>query len=154
MNLVGKWSWAIAYLNCRRSHYLHLKNQRVHFQFALFETKYSLKRSKTREQKHTAKPVWFNADIRFLAFEMIGRASGVLRTSFVCFIGCCIVFAIVNTITNLWLRNTSAIETREFTVNAWWICAAFFVWSVFTIIFMVLEENRIINTLHFGVQFS
>lgn len=48
-----------------------------------------------------AQPIWFNANICFLAFEMIGRAGCVLWTTFVRLIGSGIVFAVIDAIADL-----------------------------------------------------
>lgn len=62
---------------------------------------------------------------------MICWACCILWTAFVCFIWCCIIFTVVDSVTNLWLWNASAIETSEFAINTWWICATFFVRSIY-----------------------
>lgn len=84
-----------------------------------------------------AQPVRLDADIRLFAFQMVRWTCRVLRTTLVRLVRRAIVFAIVDTVAYLRLRNASSIQTSEFAVNAWRICAALFVRSIFAIVLVV-----------------
>lgn len=77
------------------------------------------------------KPIWLDTDVSFLAFKVICWAGRVLWTAFVCFIWSSVILTVINSVTNLWLWNASAIEAREFTVDTWWICATFFIRAIY-----------------------
>lgn len=77
---------------------------------------------------HTiTKPIWLDADVCFLAFEVICWTGGIAWTAFMRFVWRGIIFAIIDTIAHLWLWNTSAIETGELTIDARRICTTLFI---------------------------
>lgn len=84
-----------------------------------------------------AQPIRFDANIRFFAFQMIRWTRRVLWTAFVCLIGCAIIFAIVDAITDLSLWYASTVQTGEFTIDTWRIRTAFFVGTIFAVVLMI-----------------
>jgi len=84
-----------------------------------------------------AKPVRFHADIRLLAFKMIQWTRSVTGTTLVRLVGRNIVFAIVDTVAHLRLRNAAIIGTGKFARCTGWINASLLVATIPAIVLVI-----------------
>lgn len=84
-----------------------------------------------------AEPIGLNANIGFLALEMVGRTGSVHGTTLVRFVTSGVVFAVVDSVTDLRLWYATLVRASELTSSARSIDAAFLVAAILTIVFVI-----------------
>lgn len=84
-----------------------------------------------------AQPIWFDANICLLAFQVIRWACRVLRASFMRLIRCCVILAIVDTVTNLSLRNAATVEASKLSIGTRRILTIHLIRTIFAVVLVI-----------------
>lgn len=84
-----------------------------------------------------AQPIGLHTNISLLALQMLRWTRSVLRTPFVRFIRCDVVFAVVHSITDLRHWNATMVGASEFTIRTRWVIAVSFIGTILTVVFVV-----------------
>lgn len=88
-----------------------------------------------------AEPVGLHADVRLLALEMIQRARSIARAPLVCLVRSNVVFAVINAVAHLRLRDAAIIGAGEFSRRARWVHATFLIATVPTVVFVIAHPR-------------